>query len=197
MESLLDPTRLSNQPARGHRLGNAFQQILGEPRMGKSRADRAVSVLRHQYFAGSSLRLQTRRDVDAIADHGVIVAMGRSHIRCERCSGRNPDAHSQGETVIQPCVDVCDRFLDSKCRIHGAQHVIVVLDGNVKKRHQCIAEQTVDDSMVLLDDFSARFEKLLRNRRQFFDPELLRQPSVFPTVGEEYGDFRETARLPV
>jgi hypothetical protein len=50
---------------------------------------------------------------------------------------------------------------------------------------------------VLSDNFSARSKKLLRNRRQFFDPELPSQPSVFPTVGEEYGDLRETARLPV
>jgi hypothetical protein len=51
--------------------------------------------------------------------------------------------------------------------------------------------------MLLSNDSGARLEKFFRNRGQLFDPKLLRQASIFPTIGEEYRYLRETARLPV
>ena len=75
--------------------------------------------------------------------------------------------------------------------------MIVVLDGDVEKGHDCIAQQAVHDSMVLSYDPGARLEKFFRHRSHLFDPKLLSQASVFPTIGEEYRYLRETARLPV
>jgi hypothetical protein len=75
--------------------------------------------------------------------------------------------------------------------------VIVVLDGDVEKRHDGVAQQMVDDSMVLSNNLGTCLEKIFHNRGQLFDPELLCQPSIFPTNGEEYRYLRETARLPV
>ena len=47
------------------------------------------------------------------------------------------------------------------------------------------------------DDLRAHLEKFLGNRRQLFDPQFLSESRVAAAVGEEHGDFRETARLPV
>ena len=55
----------------------------------------------------------------------------------------------------------------------------------------------IDDSVMFSDDLRASLEKFFRNRRQLFDPQLMRQPSVAAAVGEQHCDFGETARLPV
>jgi hypothetical protein len=80
---------------------------------------------------------------------------------------------------------------------HGAKRVIVVLNGDVKQRHDRIAQEMVDDPVMLSDDFRARLEKFFRNRRQLFDPQFMREASIAATVGEEHCDFGETTRLPV
>ena len=72
-----------------------------------------------------------------------------------------------------------------------------MLDGNVKQRHDRIAQQLVDDPVMISDDLRARLKKLFRNGRQPFDPQFMSKSSITATVGEEHCDFGETARLPV
>ena len=65
---------------------------------------------------------------------------------------RDADADSQNDTAIQLGVDIVHRFLYPKCRADGAKRVIVVLNGDVKQRHDRIAEQMIDDPVMLSDD---------------------------------------------
>jgi hypothetical protein len=44
-----------------------------------------------------------------------------------------PNAHAQDKYAVQRCVDAHHSFLNLKCRVDGAKHVIVVLDGDVER----------------------------------------------------------------
>ena len=55
----------------------------------------------------------------------------------------------------------------------------------------------VDDPVMFSDNLRARLEKFFRDRRQLFDPQFMSEARIAATVGEEHGDFGETARLPV
>lgn len=154
--------------------------------MGKSRADRFVCIFGYQHFPGSGLPLQPRGDVDAVADHGVVAAIGRAHVGRQRRAGSDPDAHAQDKFAVQRCVDAFYFFLNPKCRVDRTNHVVVVFDGDVEKGYDSVAQQTVHDSMLRPNDSGTRLEKFLRNWRQLFDPKLLRETSVFPAIGEKH-----------
>jgi hypothetical protein len=141
--------------------------------------------------------LQPCGDIDCITDHRVVAAIRRAHVGRERRAGRDADAYAEDKCALQFGVDVVHGVLNPKCRAHGAQHVIVVLDGHVEQRHNRIAQEMVDDAMVLCDDRGTRLEKFFRYRRQLLDPKLVREASIAAAVGEEYRYFGETARLPV
>jgi hypothetical protein len=185
------------QSMRGDRLRNSLNQIFDSDRIGKRRADRFVTLVRDQYFTAGRFTLQPRGDVDAVADHRVVVAICRSHVGRERRSRGDTDAHPENDPTLQLGIHLVYGFLYSACRTDGAKHVILVLDGDVEQRHHRVAEKMVDDPVMLSDDPRARLEKFFRDGRQFFDPQFMGEASEATTVGEEHCDFGETARLPV
>jgi len=124
---------------RGNRMRNPFEQVFGTDCTGERRADRFVSVVRDQYFAGGGFPLQPCGNVNAVADHRVIVAVGRSHVGRERRPRGDADAHPQNDPIFQLGIDVVHGLLYPECRADGAKHMIVVLNGDVKQRHDRIA----------------------------------------------------------
>jgi hypothetical protein len=141
--------------------------------------------------------LQPGGYVDAVADHGVIIAVRRAHISRQCGAGGDPDPYTQDKYFVERRVDLLHRFLNLKCRIDGTEHVVVVLDGDIEKGHDPIAQQAIHDAMLLSNGRGTPFEKLFSHRSELFDPKLLGQASIFPKIGEEYRYLRETARLPV
>ena len=172
------------QSMRGNRLRNSFNKIFDSDRMGKRLADRLVSLIRDQYFAGGGFPLQPRGDVDAVADHRVVVAVCRSHVGRQRRPRRDPDAHRQTDSILQLGIDLVYGVFDPERRVDGAKHVIIVLNGDIKQCHDRVAQKMVNDPVMLSDNLRAHLEKFFRNRRQLFDPQLMSEPSIAAAVGE-------------
>jgi hypothetical protein len=59
-----------------------------------------------------------------------------------------------------------------------------MLDGDIEKCHGRIPQQAIHDAIMLNDDSRSGLEKLLRDRSEFFDPQLVRQAGVFAAIGE-------------
>jgi hypothetical protein len=64
--------------------------------------------------------------------------------------------------------------LNRERRIYGADHVIIVLDRDIKKGHGRIAQQAINDAIMLNDDSGGGLKKFFRDRRQRFNPQLMR-----------------------
>jgi hypothetical protein len=112
-------------------------------------------------------------------------------------AGGDPYADAQDHLGTVGCVNSIHSFLNLECRVHGASHMIIVLDGYVEESHNGVAEQAIHDPVVGQNDFRAELEKFFRNRSHLFDPQLLSQPRVAPTIGKQDCDLREAPRLPM
>src|SRR3954465_15782755 len=148
---------------RHYRLRKTLQWVFDSHTTGERVADCFIGLIGNQYFACCGFPLKSGSNIDRVAHHCVISAVCRTHVGCERRSGRNPNTHGKADTIVQLCIDALYSIFDAEGRANGTKHVIVMLNRYIEERHDCVTEEMIDDSMVLSDDFRADLEERFRD----------------------------------
>jgi hypothetical protein len=183
------PRRLRSHDAHGlpgiHAIGLALELERLERAVVNGVASGPVGALSHGHRPRATGRLEPRRHVHGVADHGVVAAHGAG----QHLAGVHPDAKSEAHAVrlVEAGVDVRHRVLHAERGADGTLGVVLVRDRRAENRHHVVADVLVDGAAEALDLVAQAAQAALHEALDRLGIHLLRHRRVTRQVGEDDG----------
>ena len=133
--------------SRPDRIAFAFELQLAARGVGIIRGDVMISLLSYKNFSGSRGSLETSRNVDRIAQYGVVRNRPFTNVADEGFAGGNSGTDVQALDGGQAMHAVHN----SKCCLHRSFRMIFRLEWRAEKSHYLISNQFIQSAIVIED----------------------------------------------
>ena len=164
---------------RGQRL--EFEQGAGE----------LVDGLRDQDGAGVGVLLQARRQVDRVADGGVVHHQAGTHAAHDHRAAVQADVQAQllvAVALLYLLVEERHLGLHVERGADGHFGVVFLGDGRAKDGHDAIPDELIDHALKLIDAARHQPGKLLDQHEQLFIIEALGEAGKTGEIGKQQGN---------
>ena len=139
-----------------------------------------------------ALAFHPARDVDAVADGGIVEAALESHIPHQRIAGRKSDADGDTADGAGP-VELVEPPAHRQCGLGCAARVIGDVDRRIPERHDRIADEFVDGARARHDLGAQRAEHRIEQPERFLRTVRLGEGGKAAHVGEHHRDLTRLA----
>lgn len=167
-----------------HRVALALKFQLPSRCVGKLLLNLRERFLRNQDFTRRGGALESRRDVDRVAEHGVVGYIFAADVADESCAGADADANLQPVFLSHGC-DLTDNF---HCGCHRAFWVIMPMQRRAKERHHFIADELVERAIVAKDRVAGDLIESIESHGDFRGIHLFHQRGEAADVDEHDRD---------
>jgi hypothetical protein len=138
---------------------------------------------------------QARGEVHAVADGGVVEAVGRAQVADHRRARVHADAHADLRQPLRPqlLAQLRDVLLHLARRPQRMRRLLRVLDRRAEHGHHGVADEAVHGAVVALHDGGGAGEVQVEDLRDVLGLHLLGERRESLEVGEEHGDLAPLA----
>jgi hypothetical protein len=147
-------------------------------------------VLAHEDLAGLRKREQPRRQVRGIPDRGVVHAEVVADLADDHGARVEPHAHLELDASLGAQVVAVrgERPLEAEGRVDRAQRVVLMGDGRAEQRHEPVAEELIDGTLVAVNLAEHQLEGTVHESVDVLGIEPFGQRGEAGDVDEEHGD---------